>query len=74
MHCVVAWLQAAKSSQPAEAPFDVLLVSYSLFERDGEEQDRERSFLKKYKWSHLILDEAHAVKSRNTRRSQRLLK
>eukprot|EP00884_Botryococcus_braunii_P000672 jgi/Botrbrau1/10605/Bobra.0358s0024.1 len=64
----------AKSSQPAEANFDVLLVSYSLFERDGEERDRERSFLQKYKWSHLILDEAHAVKSRNTRRSQRLLK
>lgn len=43
------------------APFDVMLTCYTLFERDSEQQRLDRSFLRSWRWSHLILDEAHAV-------------
>ena len=43
------------------APFDVMLTCYTLFERDTEVQRIDRGFLKSWSWSHLILDEAHAV-------------
>ncbi|KAA6428197.1 MAG: SNF2 family DNA-dependent ATPase [Trebouxia sp. A1-2] len=55
-----------------ELPFDVMLTCYSLFERDSVEQQADRSFLKKWQWSHLVLDEAHAVKNANAMRTKRL--
>ena len=53
-------------------PFNVLLTCYTLFERNSVEQQADRSFLKKWQWSHLLLDEAHAVKNANAMRTKRL--
>ena len=55
-----------------EPPFNVMLTCYTLFERDSVEQQADRSFLKKWQWSHLLLDEAHAVKNANAMRTKRL--
>ena len=59
-HC-----EANGHSEPAQsqAPFDVMLTCYTLFERDGQDQRIDRTFLKSWPWSHLVLDEAHAVRS-----------
>lgn len=52
--------------------FNVMLTCYSLFERDSADQQADRSFLKKWNWSHLLLDEAHAVKNATAMRTKRL--
>lgn len=54
------------------APFNVLLTCYTLFERDSEEQKLDRSFLKRWPWSTMVLDEAHALKNRSAQRTLRL--
>jgi len=55
-----------------EPPFNVMLTCYTLFERDSVDQQADRSFLKRWQWSHLLLDEAHAVKNANAMRTKRL--
>lgn len=45
----------------SQAPFDVMLSCYTLFEKDSADQRIDRSFLRSWPWSHLVLDEAHAV-------------
>ena len=65
--------QPASSSQASnQLPFNVMLTCYTLFERDSVDQQADRSFLKKWQWSHLLLDEAHAVKNANAMRTKRL--
>ena len=48
--------------RPSAAPFDVMLTCYTLFERESADQKLDRSFLRSWRWSHLVLDEAHAVR------------
>ena len=55
-----------------QLPFNVMLTCYTLFERDSMDQQADRSFLRKWQWSHLILDEAHAVKNASAMRTKRL--
>ncbi|KAK9811037.1 hypothetical protein WJX73_008229 [Symbiochloris irregularis] len=65
----------ADDKEPAvssQAPFDVMLACYTLFEKDNADQRIDRSFLRSWPWSHLVLDEAHAVKNRAAGRSRRL--
>lgn len=64
--------QAPSSSQDNQMPFNVLLTCYTLFERDSVDQQADRSFFKKWRWSHLLLDEAHAVKNASAMRTRRL--
>jgi SWI/SNF-related matrix-associated actin-dependent regulator 1 of chromatin subfamily A len=66
-----AWEEAA-ASEDKGAAFDVIIACYSLFERDSEDTKLNRGFLRKLTFSHLVLDEAHLVKNRNTQRSKRL--
>ena len=54
------------------APFNVLLTSYTLFERDSMEQRKDRKFLESWLWSHIIMDEAHALKNKDSQRTSRL--
>ncbi len=55
-----------------KAPFNVLLTSYTLFERDSNEQRKDREFLESWTWSHIIMDEAHALKNKEAQRTTRL--
>ncbi|PKA52131.1 ATP-dependent DNA helicase DDM1 [Apostasia shenzhenica] len=54
-------------------PFNVLLVCYSLFERRSEQQKDDRKVLKRWKWSCVILDEAHVMKDKNSYRWKNLM-
>eukprot|EP00879_Flechtneria_rotunda_P017507 GHRR01018356.1.p1 GENE.GHRR01018356.1~~GHRR01018356.1.p1 ORF type:complete len:1057 (+),score=419.84 GHRR01018356.1:236-3406(+) len=54
--------------------FDVMLTTYTLFERVGASNSADRAFLRKWKWSQMLLDEAHALKNANSQRSRRLRK
>ena len=65
--------QTSTAAQANNKPlFNVMLTCYSLFERDSADQQADRSFLKKWGWSHLLLDEAHAVKNAMAMRTKRL--
>ena len=64
--------QWAMDAESVAAPFDVMLTCYTLFERDSPEQRLDRSFLEKWRWSHLVMDEAHALKNRAASRTTRL--
>jgi len=55
-----------------ECCFDVIIVCYSLFERDSTESQDNRSWLQSMTFSHLILDEAHLLKNREAQRTIRL--
>ncbi|KAG6600793.1 Protein CHROMATIN REMODELING 19, partial [Cucurbita argyrosperma subsp. sororia] len=61
----------AKSGLPP--PFNVLLVCYSLFERHSSQQKDERKILKHWQWSCVLMDEAHALKDRNSYRWKNLM-
>ncbi|XP_022157601.1 protein CHROMATIN REMODELING 19 [Momordica charantia] len=61
----------AKSGLPP--PFNVLLVCYSLFERHSSQQKDERKILKRWQWSCVLMDEAHALKDKNSYRWKNLM-
>ncbi|TYI36468.1 hypothetical protein ES332_A03G143400v1 [Gossypium tomentosum] len=54
-------------------PFSVLLVCYSLFERHSVQQKDDRKILKRWKWSCVLMDEAHALKDKNSYRWKNLM-
>lgn len=54
-------------------PFNVLLVCYSLFERRSVQQKDDRKILKRWRWSCVLLDEAHALKDRSSYRWKNLM-
>ncbi|KAJ0096256.1 hypothetical protein Patl1_15692 [Pistacia atlantica] len=61
----------AKAGLPP--PFNVLLVCYSLFERHSVQQKDDRKFLKRWHWSCVLMDEAHALKDKNSYRWKNLM-
>ncbi|XP_022776515.1 protein CHROMATIN REMODELING 19-like [Durio zibethinus] len=54
-------------------PFNVLLVCYSLFERHSVQQKDDRKILKRWHWSCVLMDEAHALKDKNSFRWKNLM-
>ncbi|PPD74002.1 hypothetical protein GOBAR_DD29073 [Gossypium barbadense] len=58
-------------------PFNVLLVCYSLFERHSGfysvQQKDDRKILKRWHWSCVLMDEAHALKDKNSYRWKNLM-
>ena len=52
--------------------FDVVIACYSIFERDSSDSKEKRAWLRSLNYSHLVLDEAHLVKNRQTQRARRL--
>ncbi|XP_041010349.1 protein CHROMATIN REMODELING 19 [Juglans microcarpa x Juglans regia] len=61
----------AKAGLPP--PFNVILVCYSLFERHSAKQKDDRKFLKRWQWSCVLMDEAHALKDKNSYRWKNLM-
>ncbi|XP_050233691.1 protein CHROMATIN REMODELING 19 [Mercurialis annua] len=61
----------AKAGLPP--PFNVLLVCYSLFERHSAQQKDDRKILKRWQWSCVLMDEAHALKDKNSYRWKNLM-
>lgn len=61
----------AKSGLPP--PFNVLLVCYSLFERHSAQQKDDRKALKRWRWSCVLMDEAHVLKDKNSYRWKNLM-
>lgn len=61
----------AKSGLPP--PFNVILVCYSLFERHSVQQKDDRKILKRWQWSCVLMDEAHALKDKNSYRWKNLM-
>ncbi|KDO20519.1 hypothetical protein SPRG_14277 [Saprolegnia parasitica CBS 223.65] len=56
--------------QDARAEFDVLLTTYSYFERDACADDR--AFFRKFSFGYVVLDEGHSIKNANTSRFKRI--
>ncbi|XP_051218599.1 protein CHROMATIN REMODELING 19 [Lolium perenne] len=54
-------------------PFNVLLVGYSLFERRSAQQKDDRKALKRWKWSCVLMDEAHVLKDKGSFRWKNLM-
>ncbi|KAK9723799.1 hypothetical protein RND81_05G026300 [Saponaria officinalis] len=51
----------------------MLLVCYSLFERHSAQQKDDRKILKRWRWSCVLMDEAHALKDKNSYRWKNLM-
>ncbi|KAL6882644.1 hypothetical protein ACP4OV_011334 [Aristida adscensionis] len=55
------------------APFNVLLVGYTLFERRSAQQKDDRKALKRWRWSCVLMDEAHVLKDKGSFRWKNLM-
>lgn len=58
-----------QDSLPASS-FDVLLTTYTYFERDSCQDDR--TFLRSFRFGYMILDEGHSIKNPNSSRFKRI--
>ncbi|OQR88485.1 ATP-dependent helicase [Thraustotheca clavata] len=54
----------------SEREFDILLTTYSYFERDTCVEDR--AFFRKFNFSYIVLDEGHSIKNAKTSRFKRI--
>ncbi|CAN4123783.1 unnamed protein product [Withania somnifera] len=54
-------------------PVNVILVCYSLFERHSAQQKDDRKILKRWRWSCVLMDEAHALKDKSSYRWKNLM-
>jgi SWI/SNF-related matrix-associated actin-dependent regulator 1 of chromatin subfamily A len=54
--------------------FDVMLTTYSFFERDSDSQKEDRRFFRSFAWEYMVIDEAHALKNMASARFKRLQK
>ena len=61
----------ASSSHPRA--FDVLLVTYNLFDKTSDGGTRDRAFLRRYRWDTLTCDEGHNLRD-ETKNRHRYLK
>lgn len=52
--------------------FDVMLTTYTVWEREGATYSIDRAFLSKWAWSHVVMDEAHALKNSLSTRTRKL--
>jgi len=55
-----------------EINFDVILVPFKLFDVNGDNAARDRSFLRKLKFGAMVLDEGHCIKDIASNRFRRL--
>lgn len=62
--------RVAKAGRPA--PFNVMLTGYSLFERQSPQQKDDRKLLRRFKWTCVLMDEAHLLKDRTSSRRKHL--
>ncbi|KAI4369099.1 hypothetical protein MLD38_017586 [Melastoma candidum] len=63
----------SRSKAGLPPPFNVLLVCYSLFERHSSQQKDDRKILRRWQWSCVLMDEAHALKDKNSYRWKNLM-
>jgi SNF2 family DNA or RNA helicase len=58
--------------QDTPRSFDVLLTTYTLFDRSSESSRLDRAFLRRYRYSAIVLDEGHAVRKADSSRFKHL--
>jgi SWI/SNF-related matrix-associated actin-dependent regulator 1 of chromatin subfamily A len=63
-------LRGDREAEDGQSSFDVLLTTYSYFERDSCQEDR--AFLRGFKFGYMILDEGHSIKNAKTSRFKRI--
>ncbi|KAL8003902.1 putative ATP-dependent helicase HrpB, P-loop containing nucleoside triphosphate hydrolase [Plasmopara halstedii] len=68
-HCVKTNRRELETTIKSD-DFDVMLTTYSYFERDSCQE--ERAFLRSFNFEYIILDEGHSIKNSNTSRFKRM--
>lgn len=56
------------ASSDAKRSFDILVISYHVFDKTGPKAAQDRHFLKQYKWQYIICDEGHNLKNSDSQR------